>query len=793
MADDIVQLLDTYHQTTLKQMAEAAGLTGGKRLSKAALHTLMQEKYFAQERITADLAQLDQRERDVLDRLLLHGGRVATRTFRREIVRAGLATEPPEPPEDRWGYARYRSGVSYAWDEYGGDPSRTDSDVFEDVMARLAARGIVFSETKRTSSGKMVYKLQFHPAEVVHVPQFVRVHLPEPQPIPLGNADWQPDHVQVGDPTLFLRDLYLYWDFVRHHDVPLLTSGLVGKRFLNTINDLLLTPDPTLAEARRETEAVWLYMLRQLASHLGLLQAKSGQCLAPAGSDALHIPAFWHQSLIEQVLAILRALTDIDVTLPEGKIDKYDPQYRQARRVFLRVLQQLSANAWIELDDIYEHMQNDNPNFLFVDHEAVEDTRNHWYSRHVGKGYYYGDPKDLLPEFVAGEQQFIRGSIDGFLRPLGLVELGYKTDDDAAPWHAFRLTPFGQEVVAALSRDTTGAAEPTSAAAPALASPHLVDAGSVIVQPNFQILAMGPVPLHVLAQLDLFADRERADRGAFEYRLSRTSVYAAQQLGLDVTAMQGFLTGVSSAELPQNVRRSLEEWAAHHERIIIRTGVALLQTANAEMLEKLMAGAATGNHLARALAPEVALIKGGQKGGLVTALLQQDVLPTISGATPDAADQSVFIDVTGGIRAIHAVPSLHLRGRLAHLAEETKPGVWKLTAKSVRRAGGNQKKVLTLLDELTKLHRGRLPDELIEQVKTWGHYYGTVASETLTLLEFHNQTILDELRQLPELGEHLTLFPDTDRALAIVANGKLAEVRKTLARFGINVKKEVAR
>ena len=120
------------------------------------------------------------------------------------------------------------------------------------------------------------------------------------------------------------------------------------------------------------------------------------------------------------------------------------------------------------------------------------------------------------------------------------------------------------------------------------------------------------------------------------------------------------------------------------------------------------------------------------------------------------------------------------------------PGVWKLTAKSVRRAGGNQKKVLTLLDELIKLHRGRL-DELIEQVKTWGHYYGTVASETLTLLEFHNQTILDELRQLSELGEHLTLFPDTDRALAIVANGKPAEVRKTLARFGINMKKGVAR
>ncbi len=786
MADDIIQLLESYHQATLKQMAEAAGLTGGKKLGKAALHTLMHDKYFTKKRVTADLARLDQRERDVLNRLLLHGGRVSTRTFRREILRAGLATEPPEPPKNQWGHASYRSGVSYAWNEYSGDPSRTDSDVFEDVMARLAAHGIVFSETKKTSSGKMVYKLQFHPAEVVHVPPFVRVHLPEPEPIPLGNADWQPDHVRVGDPTLFLRDLYLYWDFVRHHDVPLLNSGLVGKRSLTAINHLLLTPDPALAEARRETEAVWLYMLRQLASHLGLIQIKSGQRLAPAGSaGALHIPAFWHKPLMEQVLDMLRALPNIDITLvTEGDIDQYDPQYRQAYRVLLRVLSQIPVNVWIESGDLYEHMQNDNPNFLFVDHEKVEYTRDRWYSRYVGKSYYYGNPKDLLQEFIVCEQQFISGSVDGLLRPLGLVELGYQTDDETLPWHAFRLTSLGQEVVAALGQDTT---------VPTTTSAHPVDAGRVIVQPNFQILAMGPVPLHVLAELDLFADRDRADRGAFEYRLSRTSVYAAQQQGLDVTSIQGFLTDVSHAELPQNVRRSLEEWAAHHERIVVRTGVTLLQTANPEMLEKLMASAATGKHLTRALTPEVALIKSGQKGKFVATLLQQDVLPTISGATPGAADQSVTIDEAGGIRAIHAVPSLHLRGRLARLAEESQPGVWQLTAKSVQRAGGSQKKVLALLDELTKLHRGELPDKLIEQIKAWGNYYGTVASETLTLLEFQNRAILDELRQLPELADHLTLFPDTNRALAIVANGKLAAIRKTLVRLGIEVKKGLAR
>jgi hypothetical protein len=239
--------------------------------------------------------------------------------------------------------------------------------------------------------------------------------------------------------------------------------------------------------------------------------------------------------------------------------------------------------------------------------------------------------------------------------------------------------------------------------------------------------------------------------------------------------------------LPQNVRRSLEEWAAHLDRFVFRSEVSLLQAASSDLLTELMEGAATGSLLARSLAPDVALIKEDQVPKLVGALVEQGLFPAVSGAQPQAADKSVIVQENGTIRPIHAVPSLHLRGRLARLAEEAGDGVWRLTATSVRQAGGSRNKVLDLLDELGKLQRGALPDALVEQIKAWGGYYGNADAETLTLIEFTSRAILDELIRRPDLRPFLTCFSSGERAFAVVADGKLMQVKEILARYGVNV------
>ncbi|HEY74379.1 MAG TPA: hypothetical protein G4N99_14050 [Thermoflexia bacterium] len=769
MTQEIDTLLNSYHAATLWEMARAAGLEvkqGSKKLGKRDLLPKMRAEFFTEARVRASWEKLNKREREVLNRLLLRGGTVAKRIFQREIVRAGLATKAPELEKPKRPRYYHHSGVPYDRDVYVGEPSRARSRIFEDIIARLTFQGLVFSKGTPLTSGKTPYKIQFHPASTIYVPDFVRRYLPKPEPIPAPLASWQPERVESGAPAVLLRDLYIYWDIVRRNQVNLIKSGLVGKRWLKVINRFLLSPDPLLKDAMRENETGRLYLLRRLLEMCKLVRVHRG-LLRPVEKDPLRVPEFWGKSQIEQLNICLQAFLRLDVQDEMGsEANRYGPRYRHARQVILDVLKKLPPNAWLEIEDLVEQIQAQDLDFMFAEHSKVESHRsNHYYS--YSYGYYYGDTKTLLETLERLEIEFVNNWLAGFLHQTGVVELGY--DGDALI--GFRLTPSGRAILGLKS-----VKQPQD------------ETGKLVIQPNFQLLALGPVSLALLAQLDLFADRERADLGAFEYRLSRESVYQAQQLGMGVADVLRFLEQHCATGLPQNVRRSLEEWAASHERIVFRTGVNLLQAADADLMASLADDSRTGKHLARPVTADVSLLKKGRQKRLIAALVEQGLFPAVSGAQPEAADRSVIVAEDGTIHPIHAVPSLNLRGRLSRLAEERDNRVWMLTPASVRRAGGSKNKVLRLLEELGKLHRGPLPTELTRRLKAWGSYYGSAAAETLTLVEFRDQAALDELITHPDLQPYLTPFPTADRALAVVPAEKLPQVKEILGQFGVQVK-----
>jgi hypothetical protein len=789
MSKEIDVILDVYHSARLWEMADAAGLEvtdrHGKKLTKAKLLPLMRAKFFDEARVRASWQQLSKQERAVLNRLLLHREPVATKSFRRETIRASLATPAPQPERPKGPSYYYRHEVPYA-DGYTGDHRHKNSTVFEDIIARLTYRGLVFSQGTPLTTGSTPYKLQFHPGTTLYVPDVVRQHLPEPEPVPSGISGWQPARVETGAPTTLLRDLYLYWDAVRRNEVSLIQAGFVGKRWLKEINKALLVPDPLLEDAQREDETGRLYLLRQLLESLGLIQKDRG-CLCPTGKDALHIPPFWSQAWTEQVQACLAAWSRSGGHAGLGSsANVYNPRYAYARRIVLNALKTLTPEVWWEIEDLVERVEAQDTDFLFPEHSKIENSRSSWYYSYSGS-YYANQRETLLKTFGTLEDRFIHNCLAGFLFQLGLVELGYGQDNDTL--QGFRLVPESRTILSnepseQISRSPSQVQDESDRA-------HLT--GKLIVQPTFQLLAIGPVSLALLAQLDLFADRERADQGAFEYRLSRESVYRAQQLGMDAVQVIRFLEQASETELPQNVRRSLDEWAAHHERIVFRTGVSLLQAANAGLLNTLMEQTDTGQFIARSVSPQVALVRTNQQPQLISTLIAQGVFPAVSGAQPEAADGNVIIQEDGTIHPIHAVPSLHLRGRLSRVAEEADDGGWRLTPASVSRAGGSQGKVLRLLEELSKLHRGQLPETLVEQIKAWGGYYGNAAVETLTLIEFRDQSALDELRRHPELHKYLAPFPAGNRAFAVVQADKLTHVKKILDHFGVRIKDGIRR
>lgn len=766
MVTDINTLLDSYNSNTLWEMAREARLpdTTGKKLKKDELLHVMRQHYFQPERIQKAYQQLTKLERAVVDRLLLHEGQLSTRLFKRELIRAELVTEAPakEAPKGLSTWQQYQG-----WTVYGrsvnhiGQPQNLKSTIFEDVIARLTLYGLVFSEAASNDSDSTTYKFQYHPGETLIIPSFVRQHLPKPEPVAQSSQTWQPDFILHGDPQLMLRDLYLYWDTVRRSAIALIQSGYVGKRGLKQLNDALLTPDPNLDKARQEDQAAHLYLLRQILQEWRLVTAK-GSTLQIQTKAGQVIPELWQKSEAEQVKAVLDVWRKLPVpfTLNTREVYYVEPNMRQACDTLLAALAQLPTATWIEAEDLLVNLQNRNENFFFPQRSRVQGSNSY---------YFYGNPKELIPKMDKLEQTFVAQIMAGFIFQLGLVELGFAAPPDKpTAWQAFRLTPLGTAVLHNKPLETT------------------VAAGQIIIQPNFQILAMGPVSLSLLAQLDLFAERQKVDRHAFEYHLSRESIYAAQQVGYAVDQVEAFLETATHNELPQNVRRSLAEWAAHHERIVFRSGVTLLQAANEALLTRLQDADATGKLLARAVGAAVALVKSNRQPQLVSALQETGIFPAISGANPEAADKSVMVHEDGRIQPIHAVPSLHLRGRLARFTEEVNGG-WQLTATAVQRAAGSKKKTQQILDELGKLHRGHLPKTIVEQVKAWGGYYGSASVGTLTLLEFRDQETLAELLQLPELHDMLRPFPAGNRALATVEKSNLTAVRQILTRLGVQL------
>ncbi|MCZ7669766.1 MAG: hypothetical protein M5U34_22610 [Chloroflexi bacterium] len=398
-----------------------------------------------------------------------------------------------------------------------GSPFSPKSTIFEDVLARLTLKGLVFSaETEIATTGGSSYKLQLHPAEAVYVPAFVSRHLPPPEPIPVTVKEWQPSHTLPGDPQLFLRDLYLYWDTVRRSPVDMIQVGFVGKRGLKQLNAALLTPDPTLDSAKQEDETSRLYLLRQLLQALKLLTPQNG-ILHTTVKNSRAIPDFWQRTTAEQVTAVLAAWRTVPTPFRfNTKLPYYqfEANTRLARHHLLNILTKMPAAAWTEREEVLTSLQEQNSSFLFNERGYIES----------GRGYYYGNQQQSLNDMDKLEQRFVAEVVVQFLLPLGLVELGYNNPPtNPLDWYAYRLTPLGN-----------GRSPPKTVQRRNYNRPDHHPAQL----PDF---SHGASALSTLAQLDLFAERQKVDRSAFEYHLSRQSVYAAQQMGYPVAEIERFL------------------------------------------------------------------------------------------------------------------------------------------------------------------------------------------------------------------------------------------------------------
>ena len=756
MSDALRELLEGYKYDALLAIAEfnrvpalrcgpAKRRGGGKKPVKAAIVDALCGHLLEPQRATRVMSSLSSLERTVLDRVLLHPGDLPTSVLREELQREDIVEPGPH---------KGKSG------SYEGT-LKSDRDYLEDVLARLTLRGLVFSREHPVHALPGT-KLGLSPGLVLTVPEPLRSNLPKP---PLPPVDWGrgnlPAPIEVGSTLIAQRDLFLYWSCVRSEPAPLTRAGLLPKRSLRSINEQLISPDPALAAAPTETSAPRLYFMRLLLQALGLLETEHA-LLRPTGPRS-RMPDIWKFDSVERTRLCIQTWQGMKQwsELASLSVTTLSFDLPQARSVLLEHLRLLPAGAWMSAERFLNRMAIVAPRLLFEARHVLTPDSARGASSYQGTGLSARQSR----WFAEAEAAFVGGALSGPLHWLGLLDVSA----DEGRLLAFRINADGARV---LETENPAPEEPLEA--------------RLVVQPNFQILALGAVPEQTLASLEVFADRVKVDRSAIEYSLCREAVYRAQKDGLSIPTIVEFLQRQGSAPVPQNVIRTLQEWGHQHERIIFHRSIALCQVADTLALDRLWADPVLQRYLERSLSPTVALIKRGRTTAFKETLLEKGILPICSTSdNPCAARAQVTRD--GELCPAHPGPDLFLEACLRELAEE-RSGKFYVTESAVIKALEAGVQVSDYLSKLQAIVRGPLPDGLQTRIKAWGHYYGKASLRPTTLLEVRDAAAANELLADAELGPLLTRLNGQEHGkVLIVSTRDLQGLRRLLRERGIEI------
>ncbi|MBM4456657.1 MAG: hypothetical protein FJ011_02640 [Chloroflexi bacterium] len=669
----------------------------------------------------------------------------------------------------------------------------TDPVTFEEILAALLKYGLIWSHTP---GGAMNSKLGFEGGFYVYIPSEVAIHLPPPPP--QARPAVQVGFALPGSARTCQRDLYLYWSAVRETPLQLTANtNLLRVSDLKRITPTLLVTE-TLTTGIKESDFRRLLFLRRLLTALGMLKSELiGGAYTLSGEAN---PSFLNAEPTGRVRACFECWRDgawwneLWTTYVQGQTrasgsvaDLAPPAVRQAR---LKALEALIATArraseWIAFDDLFAALQDRDYEFL-VDRETAETQNRHYaYYRTATYSPYHANKlgwsweahtQDNEAAWNAIEGGFVRAAVIEGLYWLGLVDLGYAAEvtpaGGAAPAGAiaFRLNDMGRWLL-------------LDGPQPAIPA----ESGRVVLQPNFHVFAFDPIPDSVLARLDSFATRLRAER-AMEYEITRDSIYRAQLAGASAAEIKAWLSEVTAAALPQNVERSLDEWQTAFERIVIRPRVGVVQTADSALADAMMADDTLRPAILKRVAPNTLLIRPEMAEQVERTLLVSGELPVRARAAEDAHRGSISVNAAGEIQFAQAAPSLYVCGFLQPFADQS-DGRWRVTAASVRRASRAGLEAAAILSELEALAAAPTPADLQTNIKAWCKHYGNASVHTLTLIQFRDQDALDELLADPDLAAVLTPFkPAAKLGLASVRPEDLEGVRKMLDERGVELR-----
>lgn len=734
MAETLKQSLDLYHIDTLKQIAEHLNVDLPKGTVRKAWIVDAVDKRIREIAGSTDfIGSLGQVERAILALLLKNGGVGTQRTITLPLMKSGLI------------YVE-------------GQDTTIDRPRLRDVVLRLMRTGLVLN---LDDPGNMSTRRLFEPFDKIGIAPEVGRVLPRklltvPEPSSIVQSVATPPRVESADAELCLRQLFFLWAELRREPANRLKSGGIGKRDMRRIAKGLL-----MDEERDADRLLWMQAILQA---LNILQSTSTTINA---LDTSAVKLFWDASPRAQLATILQSYPNVthDLPLSLNAVVQYAYYYsavpirpsKEIREQVLNLLKEIADAQWFPFSLFVAFLSEGRSGTLVVADSILNSlyTNLRWYAA--------GRRDDLTTALQQLDRQAAL-AVFKELQMLGVVELGYPATGEVPA--ALQLTPLARAYFAN---------QPFQAA---------TNGGQVILQPDFQILAMGPVALPILANLERFATREKFAESVVAYRITREGTYQALQRGESPETIRVFLEEATGQPVPQNVIRTLEEWGEQYERIVIRRDITIMQTDDTAMLDRLLNDKATGNLLHR-LDAHTAWLRAKDTAKLEAHLQQQEMLPAYSQGPEADLPRSLRWD-QDALRPRHPMPSLYVTGTLRRLAAQHGDH-WELTRQSLRTAIAAGMDVPAVIALLEKMTGAPLSPEWEKQLKAWGSHYGDAQIASVILLRLESEDALQELRRSDRrLGRWIKPLPHA-AGLGVIDAKHYDEVQALLAEWGIAI------
>lgn len=737
--------LETYYADGVRAIAEANGIPDAEERTKRELINRLVKEIPRRAGDAATVAALTEAEQATLAVLLAHGGQSTPSEVAVPLALAGLIRL--ENVQD----------------------AANDLPTFESVLHALLHRGFLVNLTPPVGSST---RRRFTPLyEIAIPPEVVRVlsHVELAKPKPRSDLSLMapPAHIEQRPMSDVLRRLFFVWAELRREPASALNAGGIYKRDARRLAKSLGLP---FSEHEEEIRC-----LVDLLLEMGLLVETIDDVYVEESEDQLR---FWSQPIVVQIRRLLSALNDLspEITFDLSPLNAvrtyayYTMNPRPIDMLYTDVLELFSGmteNVWFPLDAFLALLNGDKPGTFVLSQESV--TTLYRQLRWSGVREHMSARRTRLREALRTVDRQGMEQILARLKELGVVMLGY--DEGGGPPIGLQLTPMAHAALTGQPYEDVDAT-----------------LGQVILQPDFQLLALGPVPLETLSRIEHIAERTKVQPAAVSYRITRESVYRALQLDETLSGILGFLAEVTETPLPQNVARTLREWGAQHERITLREPVLVLQVDRPERLQQLREDACL-RELLHPLDATMAWVPSRSALQVEQRLWELEMLPALSRGPDEDLSHSLSWEGGGRLQARHPLPSLYVTGTVQRFAEATDDG-WCLTAKSVRSAvsaGLDVPEIVALVEQMTG---GALPSTWEKRLKAWGGHYGDAQTARVRLLRFEAPETLTELRASERrLRRRLHPLDGQNGHLAVVEEKHWDDVRTVLEEWGVTVEK----